>query len=448
MLARGTEAVAAGDLAYRLHMEGRDELADIGHSIDAMSERLSAMVAEIRSSATRVNMAGEQVADGSVKLSERTEEQAGSLRSSVATIGQLSAAVTQNAGAARELDEITSGLHQRAEAGNAAMRDTVAAMAQMRAASQRVAEVVAVIDDVAFQTSMLSLNAAVEAARAGETGRGFAVVASEVRQLAQRCAESADEIRRLIGEAGDCVEQSSGLLDQVTGSLDEIVGGVRLVSTRLREIATASTEQSAGLEAVTRSVGDLDEITRQNAHLVEISATASASLMERARALRDAVGSMRLRQGSADEAADMVARALAHVQAVGAEQALADFHRADSGFIDRDLYIFGLDREGVYCAFGSKPEYLGRTPADVPGLDGTDFVQRVWAQADAGGGWVLYEVLNPATGQVAHKESYVCALDGQRLIGCGVYRNDVQAVQQRRAAAWSRSQERPAATVG
>ena len=443
VLQTSTQAVSSGDLSTQMAISGQDELAGIGHTVNGMNERLSSLVGEIRNSAARVNMAGTQVAEGSQRLSMRTEEQASSLRESVVAISQLSTDAQSNAQAARELDDLTEQLSRQATEGTQAMGETLAAVQKLQDASRRVFEVVAVIDDVAFQTGMLSLNAAVEAARAGEAGKGFSIVASEVRSLAQRVGESAEEIRSLITLASDQLEFSDTKLATANQSLEGLASGVQDVSSRLRQISQASTQQSDVLVAVAQRVGDLDQITRDNARLVDESTAAAQSLVERAQILRDAVASMRLRQGSADEARELLDRAWDHVAAVGREQGFQDLHDATHGFIDRDLYVFALDRDGAYIACGAKPEMIGTSVNQLPGIQGTRFVQNVWAAAEAGGGWVQYEIANPLTGEVTPKESYVRQLDDSLLLGCGVYRHagiGADAVKPK-AAAWSTRQQ-------
>ncbi|WP_162910378.1 methyl-accepting chemotaxis protein [Azohydromonas sediminis] len=422
-LTRGVQAVADGNLAHRFAIRGRDELADIGAIVERMADRLSAMVAEIRSSAVRVSGTGEQLAHDSAALAQRTEEQAASLRQFVTTVEELSAAVASNAEQAQQLDQITGDLHQRAEAGGAAMRDTVDSLGALEAGSKRVGEIIGVIDGIAFQTNILALNAAVEAARAGDAGRGFAVVASEVRALAQRSANAAAEIRTLIAQSGEQVGATVERVQGMSGSLQQMVDGVRDVSVRLRQIAQASAEQSRGLEEMARSVGNLDEITRRNAALVEESTSSSQELVERAAKLAQAVSSMRLRQGSADEARALVERALALIHARGRAAAAPVLHSTDEGFVDRDLYVFLLDRQGRYVLHGAKPTMEGKRVHEVPGIDGERFVRDAWAAADAGGGWVEYDIVNPATGQVQPKASFVRPLDRDVLVGCGVYRH-------------------------
>ena len=421
----GVSKVANGDLSHRIEIKGRDELSDIGTLVERMNLRLSAMVAEIRTSAVRVGMSGQQVAHSSQSLAERTEAQASSLRQTVATVSQLSHAVAANASAASSLDQLTGRLRSRAEQGGGAMRDSVAAMAGLEGSSRRMGEIIGVIDGIAFQTNILALNAAVEAARAGESGRGFAVVAAEVRSLAQRSATAASEIRGLIARSAEQVESSVRQTRAVGETLDEVVAGVRQVSESLRGIAEASARQSADLAQVSQSVGTLDEITRHNAGMVEHSAQASQELVGRAQALSSAVASIRLRQGSADEAHALVDRALVLIAERGLAAAAPDLHDKGQGFVDRDLYVFVIDREGRYQVHGAKPAMQGKRVHEVPGIDGDRFVRDAWAAAPSGG-WVEYDIVNPESGLVQPKASYIKAIDNQLALGCGVYK--IQAI--------------------
>jgi signal transduction histidine kinase len=199
------------------------------------------------------------------------------------------------------------------------------------------------------------------------------------------------------------------------------VTGIQDVSDLLGGIAQASEEQSNGLEAVNRNVGDLDTITRENGSLVEQSTTASQVLMERAEALRAAVSTMRLRHGSADEALAMVNKAKAHFETVGRAQALKDIHSKTGEFVDRDLYLFGLDRQCHYFLHSAKPELVGSHLFAAIGREDTQFTTDAWERADAGGGWIHYEIADAQTGQFKPKESYVMALGPDELIGCGCY---------------------------
>ena len=420
-LGRGVDAVAQGDLTHKIEIKGRDELADIGRMVEAMNMRMSAMVAEIRSSAVRVGMSGQQVASGSQALAQRTEAQAANLGQTVASVAQLTAAVSANAAAACELDQLTSGLRQEAEIGGTAMRDALDSMTSLEDCSRRVTEIVGVIDGIAFQTNILALNAAVEAARAGEAGRGFAVVAAEVRQLAQRSAAAAGEVGRLIKRAGEQVQNSVKQTHRVSGSLTSMVTGVRQVSDALRAIADASGRQSIDLAEVSRTVDSLDLITRNNANMVDESALASNDLVERAQALSNAVASIRLRQGSADEAHALVDQAMALITSIGYAAAATRLHSRDEGFVDRDLYVFVIDRGGHYRVHGAKPAMEGKRVHEVLGIGGDQFVRDAWAAAPTGG-WIEYDIVNPETGNVQPKASYVKALDARLLVGCGVYR--------------------------
>jgi len=421
-LSLGVAAVADGNLAHRFDVSGGDEMADIGKLVERMADRLSVMVAEIRSSAVRVSGTGEQLAQGSAALAQRTEEQAGSLRQFVATVGQMSSAVANNAAEVNQLDGVTAKLHGEAEQGGRTMAETIAALGALEDSSRRVSEIVSVIDGIAFQTNILALNAAVEAARAGESGRGFAVVAAEVRTLAQRSGAAAGEIRGLIGQSRDQVESTVTRVQRTGDTLQAVVAGVRGVSERLRGIAQASGEQSQGLREMSAAVGNLDEITRQNASMVEVSEHSSRSLVGRAEALAKAVGSIRLRQGSADEARALVLRAVKLIASRGRQGADAELHGAAGGFVDRDLYVFIIDREGRYTLQAANRAMEGRRIHELPGIDGDRFNQDAWAAAATGGGWVEYQIINAVSGKVQPKASWMQQLDRDTVIGCGFYR--------------------------
>jgi methyl-accepting chemotaxis protein len=433
-LHQGVDKVLGGDLSQRIVVEGRDELAEIGAMVERMNERMSSLVAEIRSSAVRVSMSGDVVAEGSQSLAERTEQQAASLRQTVVTVKQLSQAVAENAAEASQLDRLTSHLRDQAEAGGAQMQASVESMAQLEDSSRRVAEIVGVIDSIAFQTNILALNAAVEAARAGEAGRGFAVVASEVRQLAQRSAAAAAEIRTLIARSSEQVTGSVERTRKVGAALGSLVDGVRKVSHSLQTIAQASARQSTDLSEVTASVDNLDQLTRRNAELVDLSTQAASDLVSRAGALRESVATIRLRQGSADEARALVHRALALVNERGLQAASATFHSRADGFVDRDLYVFVVDRRGTYVVHGAKPAMEGKRVHEVPGIDGDRFVSEAWEAAnEPAGGWVEYDIVNPESGDVQPKASFVVRVGDDRFLGCGIYR--VAGISMKRVAA-------------
>jgi len=426
------DALAAGRLSRCIPAQGSDELAQVGRGVETLGERLSAMVSEIRSSAVRVGQAGQQLADEGAALSLRTESQAANLRGSILTINQLSGAVAVNAEAAVALDGLVATLGRRTGDGSQAMQQTIESIATLQHTARRVAEINGVIDDIAFQTNLLALNASVEAARAGESGQGFAVVAAEVRQLAQRCAASAGEIRELIDGTTEQVGQCSRRAQEVDAALQALVGGVAEVSGRLRQISSASVEQSQGLESVARSVGSLDDITRQNAAAVERSSEASQSLVTQAQALRQSVSAIHLRQGSADEAHQLVERALQRVTELGWEPACREFNDPNGPFVDRDMYLFVVDRQARYLVFSAKPEWVGRTIHECSQASAASiehFLTQAWATSDKGEGWIEYQVQRADTGEPAAKTAYIARLDEEAFIGCGVYRQGVGLVE-------------------
>jgi methyl-accepting chemotaxis protein len=421
-LSRGMKAVANGNLAQEFAIRGRDEVAEIGSVTESMCNGLSAMVAEIRSSAVQVSETGSELSAASTSLAQRTEEQAASLRQFVTTVGQLSTAVAGNSEAAGNLDAVTGQVHAQAADGNRAMQQTVQALGALEASSSRMSEIIGTIDGIAFQTNILALNAAVEAARAGESGRGFAVVATEVRSLAQRSSAAAGEIRGLIarsrGEVGATVQR----VRETGQTLEAVATGIGHVADDLRRVAVSSKQQSQGLREMADTIGSLDEITRQNALLVDESRGSSQALVARAEALALAVSNVRLRQGSADEARLLVAQAQEVLRTQPRDTARTTLHSRDAGFIDRDLYIFFVDKQGRYVLHGANPAKEGSRVHEVAGVDGDRFVSDAFAAAAAGGGWVEYSIVNPSSGQVQAKASWVEALSDGLVIGCGFYR--------------------------
>ncbi|MGN6580921.1 MAG: methyl-accepting chemotaxis protein [Bordetella sp.] len=282
--------LAAGDLNAKATAKiGGDELGELVSEFQAMKENWARIVLTIRSGADTISTASGQIAAGNTDLSSRTEEQAASLEETAASTEQLASTVKQNADNARQASQLAVSASEVATQGGQAVADVVGTMNGISASSSKISEIVSVIDGIAFQTNILALNAAVEAARAGEQGKGFAVVASEVRALAQRSAGAAKEIKALIEESVDKIGVGAEQVEHAGVTMKEIVGSVKRVSDIIGEISAASTEQSNGIDQISRAVSQMDEVTQQNAALVEESAAAANSLQDQALALVRAV---------------------------------------------------------------------------------------------------------------------------------------------------------------
>ncbi|HTT39593.1 MAG TPA: Cache 3/Cache 2 fusion domain-containing protein [Burkholderiales bacterium] len=272
--------VASGDLSARIRTDHQDETGQLLNSLDDMAESLSNIVAGVRVAADSIHETSKQIRAGNTDLSQRTEEQASSLEQTAASMEQLTGTVRQTSENARQANELAQKASQVAIRGGQIVGDVVDTMRQIQVASSKIAEIVTVIDTIAFQTNILALNAAVEAARAGEQGRGFAVVAGEVRSLAQRSADSAKEIKDLIYTSADRVEAGAKLVSQAGATMGEIVTSVKHVSDLMAGIAEASSQQSSGLQEVNQTITVMEQVTQQNAALVE-EATASAERLRR-----------------------------------------------------------------------------------------------------------------------------------------------------------------------
>jgi len=281
--------IAGGDLSAEIKVVGRDETAELLQALKDMNGSLKQIVGEVRSSAEAIGSGSKQIARGNADLSQRTEEQASSLEETASSMEELTSTVKQNAENARQANQLAIGASAVAVKGGQVVSEVVGTMSSINASSKKIVDIISVIDGIAFQTNILALNAAVEAARAGEQGRGFAVVASEVRNLAQRSAAAAKEIKALIGDSVDKVGAGTKLVDEAGKTMEEIVSSVKRVTDIMSEITAASQEQSAGIEQVNQAITQMDEVTQQNAALVEEAAAAAESLEEQAQSLGVAV---------------------------------------------------------------------------------------------------------------------------------------------------------------
>ena len=281
--------VAAGDLTADVEVTSTDELGDLLMALKLMNDNLGGMVAQVRQSTESMNVSSREIATGNMDLSQRTESQAGSLEETASAIEQLTGTVRNNADNARQANKMVDDAASEAKKGGAVVEKVIHTMTSIKASSAKMSDIIGVIDGIAFQTNILALNAAVEAARAGEQGRGFAVVATEVRNLAQRSAAAAREIKALIADSAEKVDAGSLLVDEAGRTMEDIVASVTRVIGIMESIVTASQEQSTGIEQVNRAIGEIDQMTQQNAALVEQAAAAAQSMQDQAAALSEAV---------------------------------------------------------------------------------------------------------------------------------------------------------------
>jgi methyl-accepting chemotaxis protein len=289
-----TKVIAEGDLSRHIDAEGKDEVAELARSLDYMQTSLRRIVGDVRSTTDSITVASSEVAMGSQDLSGRTEQAASSLQQTASTMEHISGTIRNTADAARTANQLVTGAADAATRGGEVVSQVVNTMHDITESSRRIVDIIGVIDGIAFQTNILALNAAVEAARAGEQGRGFAVVAGEVRALAQRAANAAKEIKGLITASSEKVEAGAGLVQEAGTSMHDIVASVQRVADIIAEISSASMEQSDGISQVNAAVSHLDNMTQQNAALVEQSAAAAESLKDQAGRLAQVVAVFRV----------------------------------------------------------------------------------------------------------------------------------------------------------
>jgi methyl-accepting chemotaxis protein len=291
-------ALAKGDLTEKITNQYDGTFGQLKDDSNLTVAKLTEIVGQIRESTDAINTASKEIAQGNTDLSSRTEEQASSLEETASSMEELTSTVKQNAENAKQANQLAIGASEVAVKGGAVVSQVVTTMGSINESSKKIADIISVIDGIAFQTNILALNAAVEAARAGEQGRGFAVVATEVRNLAQRSAAAAKEIKELIGDSVEKVGAGTKLVDQAGKTMEEVVSSIKRVTDIMAEITAASQEQSAGIEQVNQAITQMDEVTQQNAALVEEAAAAAESLEEQAQVLAQSVAVFRLEQGA------------------------------------------------------------------------------------------------------------------------------------------------------
>lgn len=418
------QKILQGDLTATAGTPSNSAVADIEKIIDALKDMLLSIVYDVRGSAISIDTTVLAVHKNNETLSRLSEAQSESIRITSATLRDLSATLTQNSENAGQASAQIEAASKQIAACNKLVREVATTMDGIKGSSNKIADIVSVIDGIAFQTNILALNAAVEAARAGDQGRGFAVVAKEVRLLAGRAAQEAKDIRKLVSLAVENIEFGSSLVSKTDQAMLGVVSSIRGVHDYMSVIASASVEQSDNMNQITEAIDEFASMTHENSELAAKALEATLTLKSGAKSLAEGVSGFALGSdaGTADEALDLVQKATAFAREAGLQALIDDVNKLNKGrFVYKDLYIsiYGLD--GFVKAHGANRHFVGVDTAQVKDTSGKPFIAEI---LDVGTrsktGWVDYLFAHPTTQEVKPKASYLELIDDV-VITCGCY---------------------------
>jgi methyl-accepting chemotaxis protein len=422
---QGLERIARGDLSGTTKSElGAIKGVQITR-LDKMNQNLVELVSQVRHSSDKIMGAARAVAHGNNELADRTEHQASTLEEVASTMEELAATIQENARRCGEASSITGDFSVTVSRGADRVKSVALTMERINASAKNIGEIVGLIEGIAFQTNILALNASVEAARAGQEGRGFAVVANEVRSLAQRSADAAKEIKKLIDESTHSVDEGARGIHDAAQTMDQVVTSVQAVADLVRNIAAASEEQSQATEEVNRAIVQMESVTQQNSAMVQEAAAAAMDFQDEVQHLDEALVQFQTEKTEGrDTVVSLVKRAVAHIEKVGLQNACDDFDDPKGEFMFDQFYLSVFDFNATRQANGMEPWKRGENIMDVRDTDGKPYVRYIVARAKSKGfGWVQYKWKNPTSEKVELKLVYF-EVAKDSVVSCGIYLGD------------------------